>query len=94
MFLPNGHLDFALWLTVTGSHKSRHGFLNVITSPPAQGNLAKELYRAYEDDEPLNINSIGERWVVILQLDDFIELQETPYLLQRPVKAEGLFSAV
>ena len=32
--------------------------------------------------------------VVILQLDDFIKLQETLYLLRRPVKAEGLFSAV
>lgn len=67
--------------------------MDALTCATVRANLAKTMDRVCNDHEALIITRNGERFVVMISLEDYKALEETAYLLRTPANARRLLSA-
>ena len=68
--------------------------MDAISYTAARANLAKTMEKVCNDHDPVIITRKREPPVVILSLEDYQSMEETPYLLRPPANARHLLEFI
>ena len=68
--------------------------MNTITYTSARSNLAQTMDKVCDDHAPVIITRKAAKPVVMMSLDDYEALEESPYLLRSPKNARRLLESI